>query len=293
MIQIYQLEGFYWVAVHEGYARAARAFPYPITQPGVYQQVRKLELDLGQTLFDRIGHDRVALTAAGRRLFQFCAPFFRELPEVVRDIESGLSGGPLRIEAGALEVRYVLPPWLRRIRAKHPALRIDLREIEAPDFDRLRRGEVDVIVEHVPDCPSDLEARTIGVHHGFLVLSSDCTLKKGRAAQLAQLARLPFISFHPSQREHALQMAALRARGLEPARVISSTGTESILGFVEAGLGFSIVPWPARRGPERRGVRCIRQGGPGTVFPISAVWKRAEPPSPAILAALELVHAAR
>lgn len=37
-----RLEGFYWVARIGGYARAARAFPYPITQPGVHQQVRRL-----------------------------------------------------------------------------------------------------------------------------------------------------------------------------------------------------------------------------------------------------------
>jgi DNA-binding transcriptional LysR family regulator len=286
MVQLYQLEGFYRVALHAGYARAARAFPYPITQPGVYQQVRKLELDLGQTLFDRVGHDRVALTGAGRRLFEFCEPFFRDLPDVVRDIEAGLRTGPLRIEAGGLEVRYVLPAWLRRIRAAQPQLRIDLREIEAPDYDRLRRGEVDIIVEHLPDRPSDLEARTIATHYGFLVVPGDLPLAKRRSAQLAQLAQLPFISFHPSQREHVIQLAALRKQGVEPSRVISSTGTESILGFVEAGLGFSIVPWPSRSGPERRGVRCIRQVGAGATFPISAVWKRHDAPAHAIQAAL-------
>src|SRR5689334_19197478 len=142
MIQLYQLEGFYRVAVHGGYARAARSSPYPISQPRVYQRARKLEEDIGQASFERVGHDRVALTAAGRRLFEFCEPFFRELPDVVRDVQAGLAGGPLRIEAGALEVRYVLPAWLRRVRAKHPALRVDLREIEAPDYERLRRGEV-------------------------------------------------------------------------------------------------------------------------------------------------------
>jgi DNA-binding transcriptional LysR family regulator len=290
MIQLYQLEGFYRVALHAGYARAARAFPYPITQPGVYQQVRKLEIDLGQTLFERIGHDRVALTGAGRRLFEFCEPFFRELPEVVRDIEAGLRTGPLRIEAGALEVRYVLPPWLRRIRAAQPRLRIDLREIEAPDYERLRRGEVDIIVEHLPDRPSDLQARTIATHYGFLVVPVELALAKRRSAQLAQLAQLPFISFHSSQREHAIQIAALRKHGIEPSRVISSTATESILGFVEAGLGFSIVPWPSRTGPERRGVRCIRQAGPGATFPISAIWKRQGTPSHAIVAALDALR---
>ena len=51
MIQIQRLEGFFWVATTGGYARAARAFPYPITQPAVHQQVKKLERELDITLF--------------------------------------------------------------------------------------------------------------------------------------------------------------------------------------------------------------------------------------------------
>jgi len=43
MVGIHRLEGFYWVARTGGYASAARAFPYPISQPGVHQQVKKLE----------------------------------------------------------------------------------------------------------------------------------------------------------------------------------------------------------------------------------------------------------
>ena len=53
MIQIHRLEGFYWVAKTLGYARAARAFPYPITQPAIHQQVKKLEVELDLDLFDQ------------------------------------------------------------------------------------------------------------------------------------------------------------------------------------------------------------------------------------------------
>ncbi|MDX2010730.1 MAG: LysR family transcriptional regulator, partial [Myxococcaceae bacterium] len=58
-MNLQRLEGFYWVARQQGYARAARAFPYPITQPGVHQQVRRLEDELGVKLFERVGKDRV------------------------------------------------------------------------------------------------------------------------------------------------------------------------------------------------------------------------------------------
>ena len=76
MIQLHRLEGFYRVAVAGGYTRAARDFPYPISQPGVHQQVSKLEAELGKKLFERLGRDQVELTAAGRRLFEFAKPFF-------------------------------------------------------------------------------------------------------------------------------------------------------------------------------------------------------------------------
>ena len=70
-MNLQRLEGFYWVAKLQGYARAARSFPYPITQPGVYQQVRRLEDDLGVKLFERVGKDKVVLTPRGQ-LFIRC-----------------------------------------------------------------------------------------------------------------------------------------------------------------------------------------------------------------------------
>ena len=51
MTSLDRLTGFYWVARTEGYARAVRSFPYPITEPGIHQQVRRLETELGVRLF--------------------------------------------------------------------------------------------------------------------------------------------------------------------------------------------------------------------------------------------------
>src|SRR5271166_1892663 len=59
MTSLDRLTGFYWVARTQGYARAVRSFPYPITEPGVHQQVRRLEKELGVPLFVRVGKDRV------------------------------------------------------------------------------------------------------------------------------------------------------------------------------------------------------------------------------------------
>ena len=110
-MQLNRLEGFFWVAKTGGYSKAARAFPYPITQPAVFQQVKKLEGELGVSLFERAGKDRLLLTPAGQRLFDFVSPFFQGLGPLVREIQAGdqtaLDRGPLLLRMRARQSRAV------------------------------------------------------------------------------------------------------------------------------------------------------------------------------------------
>jgi len=170
VIQLHRLEGFYRVAVAGGYTRAAQAFPYPISQPGVHQQVSKLEAELGKKLFDRQGRDRVELTAAGRRLFDFVKPFFEGLPLVEREIGAGSFGGLLRIDAAALEIRYLMPPWLQQLRRQRPDIDVDLEEVQVPDFSRLAHGKTDLVVDYLPQLPAGIEAQRVGTHYIFIVV---------------------------------------------------------------------------------------------------------------------------
>jgi hypothetical protein len=70
---------------------------------------------------------------------------------VVRGL--GQVGGRIRVEAGALEIQEVLPPWLRLLRTHHPEISIELQEIDSPDHSRLFKDQVDVIVDHQPRLP--------------------------------------------------------------------------------------------------------------------------------------------
>jgi DNA-binding transcriptional LysR family regulator len=290
VIQLHRLEGFYRVAIAGGYTRAAREFPYPISQPGVHQQVRKLEVELGKRLFERVGRDRLVLTAAGRRLFEFVQPFFEELPKVTRAIAEGSFGGLLRIDAAALEIRYVLPRWIRRLRRQRPDIEIDLEEIQVPDFVRLTNGQTDLVVDYVPEVPAGFSSRRIGTHFVFVVFPSLGFELKARKPTLRALRDKPFVSFHPSLPQYRMQRSALDAAGAPSQKALSASSTEAILGLVAAGLGYSLLPWPEPNGPKFRGVSALRQKGPGTEFPISAVWRQGRELSPLISAALAAVH---
>src|SRR5512147_389487 len=119
-MNLQRLEGFYWVARTGGYARAARAFPYPITAPGIHQQVRRLEGELGLRLFERAGKDRLVRTPAAEKLYELVAPFLERLPAAVGQITRGELRGRIRVRAPALVLRVHLPAWLSRLARHHP-----------------------------------------------------------------------------------------------------------------------------------------------------------------------------
>ncbi len=287
MIQLHRFEGFYWVAKTGGYARAARAFPYPITQPAVHQQVSKLEADLGVELFERVAKDRMQLTAAGQRLMRFVQPFFDGLPGVVRAVQAGDYGGSLIIHAAPMLVRHMMPRWIQRLHKLRPELRVQLVEMMQTELARLRDGSADLIVDFLPEWPSDVATMRVGTLRGFVVLPAKHPLAKKSRLSLAQLGAETFISYTPGGIAHEMQMRALESHGIAPREILSAGSAESILGFVEAELGFSLLPWHAPEGPKGPGIVSLPLASPAIEFPIMAAWRKDTPDNPLLDAALE------
>jgi DNA-binding transcriptional LysR family regulator len=286
-MQIARLEGFYWVARTGGYAAAARAFPYPLTQSAVFQQVRKLQDELGVRLFEQVGKAEVRLTAAGRHLYEHAAPFFEKLPAIERALKSATPARELRLAAEALILQQVLPGWIRRLQRREPDLRVDVRELAAPDPEVVRSGEVDLAVAYFPGAlPAGLTSRPVAMLSSYLVLPAGTELARRARVELRHLAGETFITYNPGTIHHELQRRALARSGAAPARVLSASTTEAILGLVAAGVGCSLVPSTDQALLQRRGV-VARPFAPGRGrFPVHAVWRARGPANPAVDLAL-------
>ena len=288
MTHLQRFEGFYWVARCEGYARAARAFPYPITQPGVHQQVRRLEEELGVRLFERVGKDRVVLTAPGRALYAHVAPFLEALPALASTLRGGQLGGTLRIHASGHVLRHLLPRWLRRLQQRRPDIEVALVEAKVPAVEAVRGGEADVLVDHLPELPAGLEVREVARTQAFLVLPAHHRLARRAALAPAQLKDEPFIAYSTDAHLRGMQLAALASQGITPRRVHRADSSETILGFVAAGLGYSLLGSLLPRGPQLQGVVSRPLAGPTPRFPVYAAWRSSAAPSPLVEALLAL-----
>lgn len=287
-MNLQRLEGFYWVAKLQGYARAARAFPYPITQPGVYQQVRRLEEDLGVRLFERVGKDKVVLTPRGQLLWDAFAPFYESLGAVEARVRGGVIGGTLRIHSGGLLLRYFLPEWLRRLQSKRPEIRVALTELRAVDLSLLRGGDTDLIVDWIPDVPMDLVVKEVARTEAWIVAPSSGPYAQKGKLSLSALADVPFIAYHSDRTLKALQLEALKQHGVQAQEAFAGDSADTIMGFVAAGLGFSLVPMLTGHPPRIAGVVAQRLERPAAVFPIYAIWRKAAATHPLISAALEV-----
>ncbi|MDA0932847.1 MAG: LysR family transcriptional regulator [Planctomycetota bacterium] len=286
-LDLNRLAGFHLVATSGGYAKAARAADYPITQPALHQQVRKLEAEVGVALLERVGKDLMRPTPAGRELLELVEPFLRDLRRVVARIRANEFDGSLTIQAESLLIRGLLPGWLRALRKRRPAAELHLAEISTVDFAALRAGRVDVLVAHVPEVPDDIASLEVATAYACLVVPADRAPKRGRP-KLADLQDLPFLAYPVGTRNHALQGRALAQFEVRPEATMSLDTADAILGFVEAGLGWSLVPTLQPDGPSGRQLAAYPFGRPRVTFPISVLWRRDAPEHPLLDAMIDV-----
>ncbi len=280
MIDLHRLAGFHLVATQGGYARAARAAAYPITQPALHQQVKKLEHEVGLELLERVGKDQMRPTPAGAHLLAFIMPFFRDLPGVVRTLGTGEFDGALSIQAESLLIRQLLPGWLLALRKKRPNVQLHLQEMLQADVAPLRTGRADVIVAHLTEIPDDIASQRVAELYPCLVVPRDRAPKGGKAPQLRALVDMPFLTYPIGSRPYSLQMQALGSHGAVPTQTISLDSADAILGFVESGLGWSLVPSLAPQGPASRRLAAFPWGRPPVTFPVVMAWRKDAPENP-------------
>ena len=269
MLNLHHLELFYYVAKHEGIVEACRHIPYGVQQPAVSAQIIRLEEEIGASLFRRRPFQ---LTATGRELFDYLAPFFGNLPQ----IEARLRGESIRTLrlAGLSEVmREHAPELIARLKKKHPGLQLTVQEADQKHAEQLiLRGEADLAVTVLDEAsPSGLHCKRL-LRMPIVLWVSEASSWRGGAEAISAGAggRLDLISL-PS---HEL-LPRLFTRGLKKLRrewpvAIEVSSADLIGPYVLRGLGAGLsVSSPHLRPPA--GVRELPLKG----FPqlgVGAFW---------------------
>jgi len=234
---LHHLELFHQVAKAGGITAATRAMSYGIQQPAVSAQISLLEAEIGARLFHR---RPFKLTPPGQELFDFIAPFFGKLPQVVERI-SGKASSHLRMAAPGIAMKSHLPEVIARLRKRHPAMELTLLDVYSEGvFKLIEREEIDLgIVDMDVKMPQGIRKETLVSLPLLLLLPAGLPMPKGGLAKLAAEQALIRTSSRSS-------LARMFEKGLAkknirwPARMEVSS-VELVEAYVSRGMGVGVT----------------------------------------------------
>jgi DNA-binding transcriptional LysR family regulator len=177
----------YFVAVAEERHIGRAAVRLQMTQPPLSRAVRRLEDDLGATLFTRTPSG-VELTEAGRTLYDDARPLLEHADRVETRVRSTAGRTVLTVGSLADAADLVGGRIVPAFRARHPHVSVRVHEADLGDPSAgLRTGLVDVALTRLPFTDDGLRSHVLQTEPVGLVVRDDDPLAGRSSVRLAEL----------------------------------------------------------------------------------------------------------
>jgi DNA-binding transcriptional LysR family regulator len=251
-----QLRNFREVAVHRSFTLAAEKLFR--TQPAISTQVRMLEEELGEKLFDRIGK-KVCLTQAGEILLPYAERMLHlhdEAKLAVLELNA-TPKGKLLIGANESTCLYVLPQIFANFKGKYPEVQISIyRNFSRKVLPKILDNQLDFGIVTLPVADKNLHIIPIAEDELTLITSAQHPLAGKKTVAMQDLLPYPLI-FHKigTTRERIMKQFGKKWEKLNISMELASL--ETIKKFVAIGMGISIVPRSYALQESAEGTLCL------------------------------------
>ncbi|GAB4115254.1 MAG: LysR substrate-binding domain-containing protein [Rubrivivax sp.] len=263
-----QLDYFVQVAELGSFTRASAVLR--VAQPALSRQIRALEVELRQTLFERNGRG-VVITEAGKRLLAHGRGILQQVARARQDMEDqrGAVSGHLAVGLPPSVSRALTAPLVKAFRARFPRATLTVLEgLSAYLLEWLQQGRIDcaVVYNVTPGASIDLVPV---LDETLYLVSARQTVQPllGPPVALADLAALELVM--PS-RPHSLRMlleTAMAGAGIRPRVGIEIESVPAILDLVQQQGLHAVL--------TREGVR---GHGPEAAFHVRPIAQPGQPP---------------
>jgi DNA-binding transcriptional LysR family regulator len=239
-----RLQVFHTVARLLSFTKAAESLH--MTQPAVTFQVRQLEEYFNTRLFDRT-HNRISLTAAGERVYEYAAQIFdlyAKMDNAVRDMTGEISG-VLIIGASTTIAEYMLPALLGDFKKKYPDINVHLKVSNSDGIvSMVENNDIDLGVVEAPVVNKNLVVENCRNDRLVAVVPPAHELAGKKKVNVKELIAHAYIAREEGSGTREVIEEYLATTGMKPAdmSIAMELGSpEAIKGAVEAGMGVSIV----------------------------------------------------
>ena len=248
-----QLQYIVAVADTGQFSKAARTCH--VTQPTLTMMVRKLEEELGVTIFQRKARPALP-TTEGAEIIDQARVVLREagqLKDLVKELRTGTTG-TMRIGIIPTLAPYLLPLFLTTFADAHPEARLTIDERRTSRIlEGLRKGEIDMGILAGPIDDDDLESTTLFREPFLAFLPTGHPLLKQKRLQRKDLRKAPLwvLSEGHCLRDQVLHICE-KPSSAGHDNILYSTGSiETLKRMVSSGSGLTLVPELSVNAEER------------------------------------------
>lgn len=235
-----QLASFLEVAKLQSFSRAAEKLYR--TQPAISAQVRLIEQECGEKLFDRSGK-RVLLTPAGEILFRYAQRLIELQKKALQAIAelNQTPRGKLYIGANEATCLYVIPKTFARFKETYPLVQISIyRNFSHKIMQKVQEGAVDMGIVTLPQQAPNMEVIPLFKDEMQVVVPKSHPLAKNKSVTLEEFSNYPLVVPKTGRTRVLLDRLLRDFRGhVQISMELASV--ETIKKFVGAGLGISLV----------------------------------------------------
>lgn len=241
-MEIHQLRYFVTVADQGNFTRAAEQCL--VAQPSLSQQIIKLERELGQPLFDRLGRT-VRLTDAGRMLYDQALSILSGVDDAKRNITQAVEEGKGEISIGAIPTiaPYLLPPLLKQFAKKFPQARATVHEnLTEATIKNCLDGTLDVGIVALPVAEDQLTVEPLFTEELLLVTAPKHPLATKNRVTMADVSKEPFILLSETHCLGEQVLSFCKQQSCLPVVSCHSAQLLTVQELVAMGQGVSLVP---------------------------------------------------
>jgi LysR family transcriptional regulator, cyn operon transcriptional activator len=272
----------YFVALAEllSFTRAAQRMH--VSQSTLSHQIKQIEDETGQRLFDRIGK-RIVITDAGAALLPNATRALREVDEGLRLLKAAPDPltGTLSIGATHTFNIKLIPDCLATFLESHPGMNVVVREMFATDIVHMVEADkLDLGIAYDPDRREHLNFEPLYIEEMVLAVAADHPFANRKRVRLVELHKQRMILPTNDSSTRRILDDAFRSVGSEPlivAEVDSVAATVELVRRTSMGAIISRLAIP-----DAKDLRIVALESPTPLRIPGLLNKAGRRPSPAL-----------
>ncbi|HMQ12816.1 MAG TPA: LysR substrate-binding domain-containing protein [Candidatus Competibacter phosphatis] len=272
-----------------------------ISQPTLSVAVRKLEDELGVTLFER-GPGEMTVTPIGRRIVEQAQRVLEEAAVVRQLASQGQDDlvGMLRLGVIYTIGPYLLPHLIPRLHRRAPDMPLQIEESYTAQLgERLKAGDLDVLILSLPFDEPGVMTQAVYEEPFVVLMPLGHPLEAATQVDAATLARQDLLLLGPGHcfRDQVLRFCPecnrLSVTSDNMQRTLEGSSLETIRLMVATGVGITVLPYTSVSGyaypSDLLSVRPFEAPAPTRM--VALAWRKSFPRQRVIALLAEAIRA--